>query len=405
MGGWLAVPQPRLGIIGVIALIIWTGLTTPMALDMYTPAVPAMVDAFSASEATVNLTMVGYFVASSIGLLLFGTVSDKLGRKPVLVAGCLAYTAGALGCSAAGSIEVLIVLRIVCALGAGAAGAVGTAVVKDAIAEQHREKLIALIQVMFVIGPVISPVVGALLLQITSWRGIFVALTVYGALGIALACLYRETLPAGERSTDGVLRTMGHLTRVLHNRGFSLFLLATALLSTAFMAYIAVGSYVYEEFFGLSELAYSIFFAIAAIAGGLGPVLYLRISRHITLRTLTTTIFVTALAAGVAIIAIGWVSAVVFCALFSVFGLLAAVVRVFSMNVLLNQQEGDTGAVSSMMNFANTILGSGGMLLAVLPWPTFVFGVGAIMAGVAIVSLSVWAYILKKPVPVKGVND
>ena len=132
---------------------------------------------------------------------------------------------------------------------------------------------------------------------------------------------------------------------------------------------------------------------------------YLRISRHITLRTLTTTIFVTALAAGVAIIAIGWVSAVVFCALFSVFGLLAAVVRVFSMNVLLNQQEGDTGAVSSMMNFANTILGSGGMLLAVLPWPTFVFGVGAIMAGVAIVSLSVWAYILKKPVPVKGVND
>ena len=405
MGGWLAVPQPRLGIIGVIALIIWTGLTTPMALDMYTPAVPAMVDAFSASEATVNLTMVGYFVASSIGLLLFGTVSDKLGRKPVLVAGCLAYTAGALGCSAAGSIEVLIVLRIVCALGAGAAGAVGTAVVKDAIAEQHREKLIALIQVLFVIGPVISPVVGALLLQITSWRGIFVALTVYGALGIALACLYRETLPAGERSTDGVLRTMGHLTRVLHNRGFSLFLLATALLSTAFMAYIAVGSYVYEEFFGLSELAYSIFFAIAAIAGGLGPVLYLRISRHITLRTLTTTIFVTALAAGVAIIAIGWVSAVVFCALFSVFGLLAAVVRVFSMNVLLNQQEGDTGAVSSMMNFANTILGSGGMLLAVLPWPTFVFGVGAIMAGVAIVSLSVWAYILKKPVPVKGVND
>ena len=405
MHDWLAVPQPRLGIIGVVALIIWTGLTTPMALDMYTPAVPAMVDAFSASEATVNLTMVGYFVASSIGLLLFGTVSDKLGRKPVLLAGCFAYTAAALGCAAAGSIETLIVLRIVCALGAGAAGAVGTAVIKDAISEQHREKLIALIQVLFVIGPVISPVLGALLLQITSWRGIFVALAVYGALGIMLSCLYRETLPDNERSTDSVLRTMGHLTRVLRNRGFSLFLLATALLSTAFMAYIAVGSYVYEEFFGLSELAYSIFFAIAAIAGGFGPVFYLRICRRITLRTFTTVIFVVTLAAGVAIIAVGWVSAIVFCVIFSVFGLIAGAVRAFSMSVLLNQQESDTGAVSSVMNFANTILGSGGMLLAVLPWPSFVFGVGAIMAGVAIVSLAIWAYVLKKPVTVKGVND
>ena len=402
---WLATPQPRLGIVGMIVLMLCSGMSTAVSLDMYTPAIPAMVGALHTNEGMVNLTLVGFFAAGSIGLLLFGTVSDKFGRKPVLLAGAAVYAGASLGCAFVSSIEALIVLRIVAALGSGALGAVGTAVIKDAIVPDRREKLISLVQIMFVFGPVIAPILGALLLQVTSWRGIFVAIAIFGGLQVVLACLYKETLPAAERSTDSVLRTMGHLGDVMRNRGFAVFLLDTALLNLPFMAYIAVGSYVYEEFFGLSELGYSIFFGIAAIVTATGPIIYLAISKRIGLKTLTTGIFALGAGVGAAMVVIGWLSPVVFCVLVSAYALLTMVIRPYSTNILLNQQEGDTGAASSMMNFMNTMLGVVGMLLAVAPWPTFVFGVGMLMAATSVASLVIWVYIQRKPVIVKGLTD
>ena len=131
MRAWLIAPQPRLGIGGLVALMLCTVLSTPLALDMYTPAIPAMVDALAATEAKVNLTLAGFYAATAIGLLLFGTVSDKFGRKPVLIGGGVVYAVACFLCSCVSSVELLIVLRIAAALGAGAASAVGTAIIKD----------------------------------------------------------------------------------------------------------------------------------------------------------------------------------------------------------------------------------------------------------------------------------
>lgn len=402
---WLAAPQPRLGIVGLILLMVCSSLATPLALDMYTPAIPTMVDALSASESTVNLTLVGFFAAGAIGLLLFGTVSDKFGRKPVILAGSLVYMGACFACSCVSTVELLILFRVIAALGAGAAAAVGTAIIKDAIALEHREKLLALVQVIFVVGPVFSPIIGALLLQVTSWRGIFLALAIFGAFMAVLSILYRETLPADERTTDGVFRTIGHLGNVLRNKGFTMFMLVTSMLCIPFLAFVAVGSYIYEEIFGLSQLGYSVFFSITSIVSGTGPVFYFALSKLMNLRTLLTLTYVVSLAAGVALIAIGWVSPIVFCVLFSIFALFLSSMRPYSMNIMLNQQEDDTGAVSSMFNFTYTILGSIGMLLAVVPWPTFIIGVGAIMVIASLACLGLWMYMLKRPVAVKGLIE
>ena len=165
MQQWLVRPQGKLGPLGLVVLLVTASLVTPLSLDMYTPAVPHMTEAFDTTAGTVNLTLVGYFLFFAVGLLVFGPLSDRYGRRPVLLAGVVTYTSASGLCALALDIEMLIVFRVVQALGAGAVSAVATAVVKDAFKAEKREAILSIVQVMFVVGPVLSPVVGALILQ------------------------------------------------------------------------------------------------------------------------------------------------------------------------------------------------------------------------------------------------
>lgn len=404
IGEWLIVDEPRLGAVGTIVLILFAGLVTPFAMDMYTPAIPQMVGALNTNEGMVNLTLVGFVAASAVGLLLFGTISDKYGRKPVLLAGAVAYSLGSFLCAFATSIEMLIAMRVIAALGAGATSAVGTALIKDAIDPAHRERVLAIVQVIFVVGPVLAPLVGAVLLQFFDWHGVFGGLGCVGLIIIALSCLYKETLPKPERTTDGVFRTIGHLGHLLKNEGFTLFLVVTCLLDIPFMAYIAVGSYIYEDFFGFSQMGFSLFFSSAALISSMGPLIYLKVSKHITVRRLTTILFVITGIAGIAIVMVGWVSPFLYCFLMIVFMMTQGVMRPYSMNLLLAQQENDTGAASSIMNFGHTAIGMIGMLVAVGPWPTHIVAIGTMLLLMSLLALGLWAFILRKPVVVKGIN-
>ena len=83
MNDWLEVPQPRLGAAGLLVLLVLGSLTAPLSLDMYTPSIPNMASYFNTTDDIVNLTLVGYYLFMAVGLLIFGPLSDKFGRKPV----------------------------------------------------------------------------------------------------------------------------------------------------------------------------------------------------------------------------------------------------------------------------------------------------------------------------------
>ena len=402
---WLVQPQKYLGPIGLVALLVVTSLVTPLSLDMYTPAVPHMTEYFETDAGTVNLTLAGYYLFFAIGLLVFGPTSDRYGRKPVLVAGIVAYTAASALCAMAPDIWVLIGMRVVQALGAGAVSAVSTAIVKDAIIPEKREAILSIVQVMFVVGPVLAPVIGALILQVADWHMTFWVLSGIGLVCAVLALLYRETLPAQARYQGTVFGSIAQLGTVAKNKGFTSFLCIVGLYNLPFMAYIAVGSYIYITFFGLSELEYSYFFAIAALLTAAGPLIWLKASRYTSTRRFTTIIIAVALVSGVAMLALGELSPYLFCATFLVFAITEACVRPYSTNVLLSQQEGDTGAASSLINFAHTAIGCVGMVLAVLPWPNFIVGVGAIIVlSMAVAGIS-WFALLRSGIPLVGVKD
>ena len=194
-GSWLARPQEHLGTLGLMVLLVGTSMLMPLSLDMYTPAVPHMAERLFTTTAMVNLTLVGYNFFFAVGLLIFGPLSDRRGRRPVLLSGLAFYVAGSLACALAPSIEVLIVARIVQSLGAGAADAMTNAIVKDAFTEQRRQLAISFIQLMFILGPVVAPLVGAWVVMALDWRATFWILTASGVFLSALACAFEESLP------------------------------------------------------------------------------------------------------------------------------------------------------------------------------------------------------------------
>lgn len=394
---WLCAPQPRLGQLGLIVFIILANTVIPLSIDMYTPAVPSLPGYFDTSEQMVNFTLMGFFLFMTVASLLFGPVSDRFGRKPVLVGSLVAYTAGSVLCATSPNIFMLIGARLVQAIGAGALMAVSMALVKDCFVERRREQMLSIIQVLSVVGPVIAPLVGGVLLQFFDWRASFVVLAIFGAICLALALLFEESLPAELRNTGGVLSTLGGLVKIGRNRAFMQLLIVVALFNVAFSAYLAAGSYIYIDFFGTTPQEYTYFFAVTAAFTALGPFIWMRARRKTTPRKFTHVMIALAFVAAGILLVCGTASVFVFCGALIIFATIQSAMRPYSTNILLSQQEGDTGSASSLIGFVIGICGALGMGVIVAPWPNYIFGLGAIMLVCAIVSLALWVLLLVSP--------
>lgn len=179
----------------IIVLIAFMNMIVPLSLDMYLPAVPHMTAAFNTTESTVNLTLVGFFFFMAIGTLIFGPLSDKYGRRGLLVAGTLVYTIFSAACALATSIWLLIIARVLQALGAGCMVAISTAMIKDCFDRRTRNTILAVVQAMAVIAPMLAPIVGAFIVTHAGWRATFAVLAVLGA-GCTISLVFlKETLP------------------------------------------------------------------------------------------------------------------------------------------------------------------------------------------------------------------
>lgn len=394
---WLCKPQRRLGQTGLIAFIIIANTIIPFSIDMYTPAVPSLPGYFDTTEQMVNFTLMGFFLVLTVSSLLFGPVSDRFGRKPVLVGSLVTYTAGGILCALAQSIATLIAARLVQALGAGALMAVSMALIKDCFVEERREQMISIVQVLSVVGPVIAPLVGGFLLRFFDWRASFVALALFGAVCLGFAVLFEESLDAGERTDGGVLSTLSGLVTVGRNRAFMVLLLTVALFNVAFSAYLAVGSYIYIDFFGTTPQQYTYFFAVTAAFTALGPFIWMRARTKVTPRAFTHVMIALGFVSAIALLTVGTSSVFAFCGSLILFATIQSALRPYTTNILLSQQEGDTGAASSLIGFMISMFGVIGMSVIVGPWPNYIFGIGAVMLVCTTMSCILWVYLLHSP--------
>ena len=396
------IQQKYLGAKGLIVLIAVMNMFVPLSIDLYLPALPTIGIEFAATPLMVNLTLVSFFFFFAVGILLCGPVSDKYGRRKILLLGIVLYTLASGLCAAAGSIYSLIAYRIVQALGAGGMVAVSMAVVKDAFYGTTKNRVLALVQAMAVIAPMVAPVIGAFLLQFVSWRGTFVVLIAAGAVNLAASFFFEETLPESERYKGSFWSTFGRLAVVGKNVGFTGVLTVFSLLAAPYMAYVAVSSYVYVQYFGLSEQVYSYFFAANSFFAVVGPFLYMKLIGIVSPRQFTYGCFIFTVVAAAALLTVGSISPWWFLIAFLPVTIMESAARPFSTAILLDQQKTDIGSASSLINAVNTVFGSLGMMLGALNWSNFIEGLGIITAVCVTLAIAGWLALLHFKIRVEG---
>ena len=237
----------------------------PVSLDTYLPGLPALQDDLGASASQTQLTLTACLFGLAAGQLLAGPASDALGRRRPLLAGLAAFTAASLLCAAAPEIWSLVAARFVQGL-AGAAGIVlARAIARDLHSGAALARFLAILMLVNALAPILAPIVGAQLLHVTDWRGVFVVLAGLGAVLFALSALrVPETLPGERRHGGGLAQTTRSFRVLLSDRRFAGYVLSCGLVFAAMFAYIAGSPFVLQDIHGLSAQTFSLVFGVNA---------------------------------------------------------------------------------------------------------------------------------------------
>ncbi|MCO5215076.1 MAG: multidrug effflux MFS transporter [Thermomicrobiales bacterium] len=237
-----------------------------ISTDLYLPAMPTMEKQFGAGHGALEWTVSGYLLGFSIGQLFWGPFSDRRGRRLPLAIGIGIFIVGSLGCSMAGSVEALLLARVVQALGASASVVIGRVVVADLFHGKAAAQVLSTLTAIMVIAPMIGPLLGAKLLGWFGWPAIFYFLVAIGIF--ALTMLFRllpETLPLSARTpADQGLGLQRYLLVVRHHR-LRLYGLVVMAYTAGVFSYVAGSSFAFVSYYGLTPDQYGVVFGAAAL--------------------------------------------------------------------------------------------------------------------------------------------
>jgi MFS transporter, DHA1 family, multidrug resistance protein len=265
----------------------------PLSIDMYLPALPTIARDFGTDAARVQQTLAIFFVGLALGQLLYGPLSDRLGRRGPLLFGCALYALACIGCALAPSVQSLIVLRFAQAFGACAGIVIANSIVRDLFDQHESARMYSFLMLVMGLAPITAPFIGGQILLFFGWRAIFLLLSGYGllCLGIVLFGL-KETLPPERRTTTGIGAAVFTYGSLLVDKHFMGYALAGGLAAAAMFTYIAGSPFVFIELNGVPPEQFGLLFG----ANALGLILAAQFNRWLLKRFQSGQILMVALA-------------------------------------------------------------------------------------------------------------
>jgi len=239
----------------------------PFAIDMYLPALPTIKASLHTDVDMVQMSLMAFFVSLGIGQLVYGPLSDMVGRKLPIYFGLVVFALGSIGCALAPDIHTLIAFRFIQGLGACAGMVVPRAIVRDMHTGHQAAQLMSLLMLVFSVSPILAPLTGSLVIRLANWRGIFWTVTGAAVFGLILAStVLKETRPRELRVDSNVRTALAAYGTLFKDRHFLGLVFICSFGVASFFAYLANSSFILIDHYGLSPTLYSVAFSINAVS-------------------------------------------------------------------------------------------------------------------------------------------
>ena len=360
---------------GAHFILILSGLMafTSLSTDIYLPAMPMMA---AQLHGDAELTITGFLIGFALAQLVWGPISDRLGRRTPLFIGMVLFIIGSAGCALSTTIDQIVFWRVFQALGACTGPMLARAMVRDLFARTRAAQMLSTLTIVMAIAPIAGPLIGGQMIKFTNWHTIFWLLVVIGALMFIALCWLPETLPPERRQKGSPLSAFRNYAALVKNRTFMRYTLSLTFFYVAAYAFITGSPDVYIRYYGVAPQHYGWLFAVNIVGVMLMSVVNRRLVQRHALGSLlkaalaVSAIAVVVLAAGVRL-HIGGVALIVVSIFlfFSMNGVIAAASTAAALDEA-GEYAGSASALIGSLQYGSGIISS--LLLAWLhdgtPW-------------------------------------